>query len=215
VFRNSILYHRMWYVKRRSARSVHISFKILSIFFILSLVFIYFNRMLYPAVMDISELRARELAAEAVNDAVRSKLPEGTGYEELVLINRDKAERVLSLQINYAKLNGLSTEISEKIQERLNSLRSQDISVPIGVLLGSTVFSVEGPELHIKVLPTGRVQTEFLSQFYEVDSNRTKHCIFLRVRTSIGITAPFMKERIEIENSIPIAETILVRTVKR
>ncbi|MCX7842287.1 MAG: sporulation protein YunB [Clostridia bacterium] len=211
--RSSTMYHRLRYVKRRNSMRVHIAFRILCVLIILFLLGLYIEKTVFPALICACEVKAREMVAQAVSEALRAKLPEDTSYEELVCISRDAAGNILSIQVNYGRLNALSNEISEKISSKLEGFRTQSIDIPAGVLLGNRLFAGAGPLLKVRVLPIGRVYTEFQSKFSDEGEKKTRHIIVLNVRTAISLSAPMKLQRIEITQSIPIVETILVGSI--
>ncbi len=207
------LYRRLWYVRRRNQGRIHIFFRLVVVCIVLALTASYFEKMVLPPLLEVCEVKARENVAKAVEEAVKSQLPEGDGYNELVAIDRDANGRILSLQVNAARLNSLSADIAVKIQENLKLPDSQKVAVPLGVLLGNTVFSASGPGLQIKIHPIGSVQSEFKSEFEEAGVNQTRHSISLKVKTTVGIMSPLADRRMEIITDIPVADTIIVGSV--
>lgn len=215
MIKNSTLYHRFWYIRKRNVSRVHTYIRLLTIFIILAFFVIYANKSLLPVLADISEFKARSLVTMAVNDAVNEVFAGNVRYEDLVVVKEAEDGRTRSIEIDRIKLNKLSSDISSSIRERLLLLEDKSISVPFGALLGNTPFEGSGPDLHVKIEPAGIVEVGFESEFSTAGINQTRHRIYLQVRSAVDIIAPLGTKRTELTNSILIAEAMIVGGISR
>jgi len=210
MLRNSILYHRLWYLKKRSMKKLHVYFRLLLILIILGLMMSYANKMLLPAFNAAVEFKVKSVVNQAVNSAVREIFSDHAGYGDFIVLNRDPAGELVSIDTDVAKLNRLSSELSSKIYERLLSYEKNKISVPLGSLFGDSIFSSLGPDLHIAVKTEGSVGIDFRSEFSDAGINQTRYRLFLLVVAEVKAIAPGIKKRVATEITVRIAETVVI-----
>lgn len=213
MFRNSTMYRRMWYVRKRNARRISIYFRLFTIMSIFVLLVSYATNRLLPSVIKISEHRARSLMSSAIHDILRDTYGEEMQYDQLAIVSRDAEGKITSVQADIQKTNLLAARISQSIEQRLAAAGRERISIPFGALFGSSVIAGSGPPIYVSILPVGSVETVFHSEFTSQGINQTRHSISLQVKTCVGIVAPLIKKDIEIVTIVPVAETIIVGRV--
>ncbi|MCX7921217.1 MAG: sporulation protein YunB [Clostridia bacterium] len=213
MIRNYLTYQRFKYGKHYKGKS-HILLKIIilliSLFIILALLVTYSQNKMWPYLEEFSEFKAKENINRAVTNAISKELDSNVSYEQLVTISRDKDDRITSIQTNIVEMNRLSTKIAAGIQRELSFMKYDVIDIPLGTLMGDTVFTGIGPDIHIKIQPYGDVETDFNSEFSSAGINQTRHRIYLQIKTRVGIVVPLMKKKTEVITSVPVVETIIV-----
>jgi len=213
MIKNSILYHRLWYVKKRNAKRIHIYFRLLLILIIFATLIYYANKNLLPCLNAICEYRTKSIITDTVSKAIDEVFAGNATYEDFVIVNRDKSGRINSIETNVTKLNKLSARVSSSICSRLSLLERQKVSIPFGALLGNSVFSGMGPDLNIVIRPEGNIETSIKSEFHTAGINQTRHVIYLQVHAQASVVTPLTRRKTEIVSSIPVAETVIVGTV--
>lgn len=213
MIRNTILYHRLWYVKRRSRKRIRVYLRLAVIFIIITLLVTYTQKRLLPYLAEIAEFKAKAIITETVSNAIINVFPEGTGYNDFAEIAVDSEGRITSIQADVTKMNRLSAQLSLEIQRKLSSLPKDIIVVPFGTLLGNSLFSGMGPDINVNIVPVGNVELEFKSEFTSAGINQTRHRIVLQAKTNVEIVAPLTKKKFELITDVPVAETIIVGNV--
>lgn len=213
MIRNSILYHRLWYVRKRNSWKIRIIALLITFFLILTIIMTYAERIVVPYLAEISELKTKALITKLVGKVVSSELDNSIKYEDIIILDKDNDSHVTSIQTNIVKMNRLSAEISSKIQGELSTLQKDTLSIPIGVLSGNQLFESVGPDFYIKIQPYGNVETDFKSEFSSAGVNQTRHAIYIQVKINVGLIAPLMNKKIDFITNIPVAETIIVGNV--
>ena len=184
-----------------------------AIILILGVFSAYANNTLSPYMVEISENKARTMVNEALNQMLIEEFGGKIRYSELAVIQRDSRNRITSIEVNTVKLNELTSRITSKMQNSLEAMKEERIAVPVGALSGIPIFSAEGPDVYIKIIPAGNVEVEFVSDFASEGANQTRHRIFLEVRARVGLTVPLITKETNIVTNIPVAETIIVGNV--
>lgn len=82
-----------------------------------------------------------------------------------------------------------------------------------GNFTGNSFLAGHGPEIKVKVIPAGTVNTEFKTEFISAGINQTRHRVYLGVECNMRVIAPFATEDIIVENSVTVAETVLIGEV--
>lgn len=189
----------------------YLIFSLLIILFLYILIVI--NNNITPLLMAMSEVRARVIATQAINEAINSELTYKITYEDLFVVKTDKNNSVTMLQANTMVMNRIAAQTALTIQEKLRQMGTKQIGIPLGSILGSQVFANWGPRINIEVLPAGTVSVDFVTDFEQAGINQTRHKIYLMVKTQVKIILPLVRNKIDVVTQVPIAETIIVGDV--
>jgi len=203
------LYRRISYARKRKSKALSRFLSIATVFAILALLVSYVQKRVIPYLVEISEFRAKSIITMTVYNAVSECFTEEIHYDDLVTLERNEDGVITSIKTNVSAMNSLSAQISTNIQKRLIALESESIVIPFGVLLGDTIFTGVGPDLHIKITPYGNVATDFMSEVIPISEDQTKHKLYLQVKTSIAVLIPLIPQRTEIVTNIPVAESVI------
>ncbi|HOJ09340.1 MAG TPA: sporulation protein YunB [Clostridiales bacterium] len=211
--RNTMLYRRFRYVKKRHTARIHIYLRFVATIILFVIIVKYAEKTILPYMSNISEYRVKSAINILVNEAVQKTFSEKQRYDELVCINKNEKGEIEAITIDTPKINMLSAKIAQEIQQKINSRDTVLIKIPIGSLLGETILYNSGPSIYATVRQNGNIETEFISEFLEAGINQTKHRIVLSVKINVIVHTTFIKKNHIIINSIPIAETIIVGKV--
>lgn len=99
-----------------------------------------------------------------LND-VSTKVLQNVDYDDLVVVSKDANDKITMVKSNVILINILASDIAYKVQEELNKLEKEEISISLGVLTGIKLFAGTGPSINIQVKPVGSVETNFRSEF--------------------------------------------------
>ena len=168
---------------------------------------------LRPTIMAFAESWGRNVATEAMNDAVKTKIVQSIRYEDLMLIRTDTAGKVALVQPNTGEINRLASTTIEAVQDSLARLASHRFSIPFGQVLGSPVFASRGPRIRVSVIPIGSVTANVNDRFEQAGINQTRHRIYLSLKTSIRIVVPLAASTVEVTSRVPIAEVVIMGEV--
>lgn len=208
--RSSRVYRHYWYAKRRKSGSLRILAVLLSLLIILALLGSYAQKKVFPYIMEISEMKTRNLVAEEVESAIKAEFGRGLRYDDIAVIEKDPVYGVTSIKTNVNRLNALSSQITGRIREELFTGGRGKIGIPLGALSGNAIFSAEGPDVYVKFVSVGQVEANFKSDFTEAGVNQTRHTITMEVKVRVGIAIPARENQREISVEVPLAETIIL-----
>ncbi|MCR4432064.1 MAG: sporulation protein YunB [Tepidanaerobacteraceae bacterium] len=202
------------FYKRRNSYGFINFIAIITIFiFIFVGIFIFIERQLSPSIFAIAEARARILATEAINMAVKDKITKDVQYKDLITIHKNASGQITLIQINTIEINRLETETSLEVVKTLQEITMDGIKIPLGMITGSKILANFGPSIKISLYPVGTVYVNTTEAFEEAGINQTRHRIMLDINAEIKIVQPFLSSNMVVKTDVPIAETIIVGNV--
>ena len=176
------------------------------------LMFEFITYLVEPTLMALCKVRAESLGISISSQAVQEVM-ENIGYLDLIILDRDDEGKILALRANVIEMNRIGSEISSIIQEMNNELEATYIKIPLGNFTGNSLLAGRGPNIEVKIIPTGTVSLEFKTEFISTGINQTRHRVYLEIKSKMWIVAPFTSEKVEIVNYVNVAETVLIGDV--
>ena len=163
--------------------------------------------------MDIARSRAQLEGVESINRAVNNRLVSEVEYRDLVYVHKDNRGRIVMVQPNTVKINQLTARTMLEVKDVLEDLNSSSFEIPLGQAFGFTTLAGYGPRIKVKIMTTGTVNVSVIDKFEGAGINQTRHLIYLQISSKMRIAIPFMDEDINVDTTLPIAETIIVGDV--
>jgi sporulation protein YunB len=102
------------------------------------------ERNLKPTIKEIGEAKARQVATEAINDAVKHKIADSVNYQDLIFVQKDSQGRIVLMQPNIVRINQLVSDTTLYINNNLKELEKKEFSIPLGQVLGSQLLANYG-----------------------------------------------------------------------
>lgn len=162
-----------------------------------------------PTITVLCESRAKSIGLKIANETIKDYMDK-LEYEQLMNLTYDASGKLSTMSANIGKVNSLSSQIAYTIQEKLLNVENSVVGLPVGRVLGWSIFSGYGPSIKIKLIPVGNVNVSFKTEFISEGINQTRHTIYIQLRTSVMTVAPFISNTVSVENLITVAETIIV-----
>ena len=180
---------------------------------VLSAALIAMEQNLSQTLLDMAFAEAYSMAVETLNRAVKDATSDGIGYEELIETRLDQHGRVSMLRANTIRMNELAARTALMAERELNSFENQFVEIPLGSALGIRFLSGFGPRLKVQILPVGAVHTSFDTELETAGINQTRHQVFLTLRATVSLIIPTGSQMVDVQSTIPIAESIIVGEV--
>ncbi len=169
----------------------------------------YIDKNIRPTVVAISEIRARSVTTQAINDTIKTKIKRDINYNDLIFVKYDNDGKVTLMQANTILMNNIAAEVALEVQEQLKDISKSDIKVPLSNAFNTQLITL--PSVKIQIIPPqGSVAVDFATEFESSGINQTRHRIYIIVVTDIKMIVPLVSENLRITTNIPIAETIIV-----
>lgn len=157
---------------------------------------------------------AYNICNEAVNDAIDQCFQDkNISYDDIITLREDSNGRIISLSANTFKINQLKAEISRTIDKNIESHSGKTVKLHLGATQDNLLASSLGPSVRIKIKPYSATKTSFRDEFISAGINQVRHCIYLDILSSITLSGFCRKITQSTENTILVADTVIVGTV--
>nr|WP_302053256.1 sporulation protein YunB [Bacillus sp. FJAT-29790] len=206
-----------------------ITFIIFNIFTVISLIII--NKNLEPSLMSIAVTKSRQLAAQAINDAISKKISDSIDINELIVKHENAGETSYSFNPNYNKVISEATiwvqkyldyveageieelekfkegkEVKEADPRKTNGVVYQ---IPLGMATNMTLLSNLGPQIPVKLEFLGAVTSNVETKIVPTGINNTYLELYINMTVRMNVIIPLKKEPIEISNSVKVGDLFL------
>jgi len=88
-----------------------------------------------------------------------------------------------------------------------------EILVPTGLFTGIPIFAGLGPDIAIKVIPSGEARVEYETSFSSAGINQINFQVWLVVESTMHIVIPLQEEVITVSRRVPLVNTIFAGVV--
>ncbi len=186
---------------------------LISLALLMSMLMLYAFYNLNPIMLSMAEAKARQLAVQAINQAVREVVAGDVTYSDLVKVQQDAGGRVTMLQANTLLMNELASQTALVAQRNLAEFANEGVELPLGAAFGVDLVSGMGPRFRVNVVPVGSVTTRFVTAFESAGINQTRHEISLEASVLMRIVIPAGANTVSVNAYVPVAESIIVGEV--
>ena len=167
-----------------------------------------------PYIQSISSYQAQIYGTRVINDAIYEELAkDNVRYDNLVTLTQNAQGEITSLQTDMVALGRLRSRVTDAVLQEIDEMGKQDIYLSMGTLSGVQLLSGRGPDLNLKVVPSGYMTSEIENRFDSAGINQTRHQILLNVSVAVDILLPGDTLRTEVTAQVPVAETVIVGAV--
>lgn len=157
-----------------------------------------------------SHVVAERIINRVVDETLESIQPE---YQNFIHLTYGEDGTVASIQTNTINLNKLKTKIGIALNEAMDTIEVQRLSITSGTATGIHVLYGKGFEIPVRMVPIGYSDVQFVSKFSSAGINQTLHQILLLVRIDITVLVPGYNSNIVVETDFILAETVILGKV--
>ena len=136
----------------------------------------YLVKTIGPTFNQLCLNEAKSVATQIVHETI-DEVMEKYGYNDLVTLVKDKEGKIVSMQANIAIINKIISQISLKIQDKIDNTPNRDIYIRLGSFTGIKLLSGRGPKVPIRISSIGNINTEVMSEFTSTGINQSIHRI--------------------------------------
>ncbi|MBO5772428.1 MAG: sporulation protein YunB [Clostridia bacterium] len=200
-------------VKPKNKYGAKVLCAVLVILFITFIVSLYFRQICYPNAMTVCQAEVQALSVKCVNNAVISVVGNNQKLDEIVQIERDEQNRIMSVRFDSSQINNIATQISLSVQQEINDINEFEIAIPIGTLSHSPMLVGWGPDVVFVVNPISSVLCTITTDFVSCGINQTLQRVYVEVETKVEVAIPLMSSTVETTTPVLLSETLIVGQV--
>lgn len=199
-------------IKNRNEYKVKKCIKIITIILIAILVV----KVIINAVNPIIEERCKSLAntiSTRICNEQATKVMANYEYNDFCQIIKDDNDNIKMISVNMITINKIISDIPVYILDELNKEENNTFNIRLGSITGSKVLSGIGPNIEIRMMTDGEIETDLRTEFVEAGINQTMHRIYLNIKCKISILTPYNVINDEIDNQVLLTEGVIVGNI--
>lgn len=175
--------------------------------------FTYIEQNLRPPIMHLAQIRVKQIATEAINNAITSQVTQGKDFDNLVNWKTDQSGKVTGFMLNYAEHLKITSHTTEVVQNTLNDIHKRKEHIPLGQVLQSLIIASFGPQIPLKIEPQGAVKVQLDTRQQGAGINMILVEVYVHIVTEVAVVVPFDMEPQTVETDIPISYLLVVGDV--
>lgn len=169
----------------------------------------YVFRSINPIFEELCKSKALSIATDITNKKT-SEILEKYNYKDVVQNEKFDGEENSILKTDVVLLNKITSDIAIEVQKEFDSLKDQNIEIPIGALTGNKYLIGFGPKINVKIISVEDIKTEIKTEFKSAGINQTLYRIYMDIQCNVSILTPYKTLKEDIINQILLVENVVV-----
>lgn len=185
------------------------------IMFVLTIqTFIYVEKNIRADLLNLANIRLKQLATNAMNQAITSSVASSDAYyDKLIDWQMDTQGKVSGFSLNYSVHMKITSEAITVITESLNSVKNMRERIPVGQAMNSALLASFGPSIPVRLVPLGAVKVDINTRVRDAGINMILVEVYMRAMTEARIIIPFSTQSEVIQTELPISYVLVVGDV--
>jgi len=154
--------------------------------------------------------KTREIGTYIMNDA-SNKVLDNIDYSNIIQIEKDQNNNIVKTDV--VIINKIASDIALEAEKQFRQLKDETIEIPMGAITGNKFLAGSGPNINIKVVPTGNILTEIKNEFESSGINQTVYRIYLELTCKVSVVTQYKTIEENIVNQVLLVETVIVGNV--
>ena len=199
-------------IKNQKPKNIQKLIKIIIILLISILV----AKNMLDAVEPIIEERCKSLAnavATKICNEQATRVMADYEYDDFCKVIKDEDNNVKMISVNMITINKIRSDIPVYILEELNKEENNTFEIRLGSFTGSRILSGLGPNIKIRMMTDGEIETDLRTEFVDAGINQTLHRIYLNIKCDVSILTPYSVIKDEIYNQVLLTEGVIVGNI--
>lgn len=199
-------------IKRKKKKKMRIILSIVLVF-IFSIMFYYF-KVVCPIVVKLSEEKIRSLSTIVISESVGEVMNgKNLNYNDIVHITYSSENKIKLIEVDTVNVNMIIRDITKVVQKKFDILSSHGINIALGTFTGIPFLYGVGPDVKVKLVPVGTINTDISSSFNSEGINQTLHKIYFNISGMVGMILPAQTHNFVTELDVLICESVIVGDV--
>ena len=198
---------KSFYINNKNAKRF---FSIFIIILVAVSTFYTFFKSLNPIFERLCLEKARAIGTYIMNDA-SNKVLDNIDYSNIIKIEKNENNNVVKTDV--VVINKIASDIALEAEKQFKELENETIQIPMGAITGNKYLAGSGPNINIKVIPTGNILTEIKNEFESKGINQTIYRIYLELTCEVSVVTQYKTIEDEVVNHVLLVETVIVGNV--
>lgn len=198
---------KSFYTNNKNAKRF---FSIFIIILVAVSTFYTFFKSLNPIFERLCLEKARAIGTYIMNNA-SNKVLDNIDYSNIIKIEKNENNNVVKTDV--VVINKIASDIALEAEKQFKELENETIQIPMGAITGNKYLAGSGPNINIKVIPTGNILTEIKNEFESKGINQTIYRIYLELTCKVSVVTQYKTIEDEVVNQVLLVETVIVGNV--
>lgn len=195
-------------------RKIKYRWKLAGLLLAVAALFAAVDSQLRPVVETMAQYQCRVVSVIAINEAVMDELEKmGDAPQRLVRLEKNADGTVSNVELDSVEMNRMKARLTEAVSNRLMSLENQDVSIPLGTLLGWQLLAGRGPEVLLQIVPASFVESNVVDTLETAGINQTQHRVCIRFTVEMSAILPGYSTSVDVTDEVCVAQTLIVGQV--
>ena len=169
---------------------------------------VWVNAALKKPLADMAGQRVRERVELALHTAVAQALDDGAAFD--ILSVRETGEETFVINADTLALNRIINTASLNAGELVSEMGAVGAGVELFQAWGLAALSGSGPVINARFSPIGAVGARPVSRLASAGINQCHYTLSVELTASVRVVAAGRTLSVEVKNTVPIAETVIV-----
>lgn len=130
-------------------------------------------------------------------------------YKDYFTVMSDEDGQITAIIANTGLINQMTLIWNTEIQNRLNEMRLLKLSMPAGVMTGSSILSQFGAEIDVNAHVVSNCAITYKSKLVHSGINQTLHQLVLYTEIKADVSVPLRAKNVVVSQEVVLVETLL------
>lgn len=176
--------------------------------------FAYVDRNMKKPLVQLAQIRVKQIATESLNEAITEQVASGQQYEDnLIDWKTDSTGKITGFMLNYKTHMEITSRTVQIVRDTLEKVSKLHESIPLGQAMGSPLVASFGPRVPIRIEPQSDVKVDLQTRRQDAGINSILVEVYLHIRAEVSVVVPFNMGPQAVETDIPISYLMVVGDV--
>lgn len=159
--------------------------------------------------------KSENYCANLVSDLLKEEVINIIDSDKIVKVNYKSENVVSSISVDTKMVNSFLKSVNEKLVFSVDNIENANISIPMGIILGDTLFGNIGPNFDIDIVMLSSFKADVYTSLKEYGINSSLFELYVNVSFTINTMIPLNSDLSEINVSVPLVIEIINGEVPR
>ncbi|EGL83007.1 sporulation protein YunB [Caldalkalibacillus thermarum TA2.A1] len=166
--------------------------------------FMFVERNLEPALVEIANTYVKQMATLAINEAISKKISEDFDDGGVLNIKRSADGKTQLISFNSKNQARILNQVIERANFELLKLEKEPFEIPLGQALDSNILAQFGPKVPVSLFPIGFAKADITVELEEAGINMVMVTAYIEIVADVRIVIPFSSDEAVVSTRYPI-----------
>lgn len=182
----------------------------ISILSFLLVIGVYYFKIVCPLITKLSEERARSISISAISEVVGDVMSSGVSYDDLVKVTYSAQNSIETIEVDTVKVNELIRVVTKEVQTKIDGLKDESVGINLGTFSGIPFLYGLGPQINIKIIPIGTVNSNVISSLNSCGINQSLHRLYFTISVRLGLVLPTKTQDFLTSQEVLVCESVII-----